>query len=63
MRVSLPIDRDSDNSYPSAELEIDIYDDTVAIRISDADRVIAVRREDFEQVARLLFKPHKKGSK
>ena len=54
MKIILAITQDSDNSYPSANVEIGIYDNEIRITIDDNDRTVHVNRAEFEQVLHLL---------
>lgn len=56
IKVSIPIIRDSWNSYPQDELEFIINKETVTIKLRDnsEDRIISVNREDFSLISEFL---------
>lgn len=55
MKITMPIEHDSWNSFPQEELEFDIADDFVTIRIKgEREREIAILAKNFVLVAKIL---------
>ena len=54
MKISLPIQQDTDNSFPTGELEFFIGEKYITIKIDDSDREISVSKEDFLKISKLI---------
>lgn len=50
MKISIPITRDSENSYPSADIEIYLADDAATVKITDSEREVTVKKEDLRKL-------------
>jgi hypothetical protein len=54
VKISLTIARDTDNSYPSSTLDLEIDGDVVRLSISGELRVITVDRAEIAKALRIL---------
>lgn len=54
MKIILPIEQDSFNSYSDAQLELHLGENYVTLKVSDSEREISVSKEDFRKIINLL---------
>ena len=54
MKISLNLTRDSDNSYPEATLDLEIFDKVVELKISDCEREVQVSKEVLVKILKIL---------
>ena len=47
MKISIPLTRDSNNSFPDGHLEISRGGDNVYLKFSDEEREVSVNKEDL----------------
>ncbi len=54
MKISIPITRDSDNSYPTAHLEFHLGSTEVTVALSDSEREVSVSIPDIRRLLSAL---------
>jgi hypothetical protein len=60
MRVLIKIIKDTWHSYPSGEMEFEIEDDIITLRLNDSTnsgREISIKKEDFRMLCYALEPP------
>jgi len=50
MKISIPIRRDSENSYPSEHVEFYLSDEFTTIKVSDEEREMTVNTQDLRRL-------------